>query len=104
MPTQALQEAMYESLLPEEEMNWQKPEQRKARDQLDKRLKKTLKSLGEYGADKYPTAELAERLPRILKEDLLPKIGAGYYRFEFSRRLLTVEEMKARIANQEGAN
>jgi hypothetical protein len=104
VPTQALQEAMYESLLPEEEMGWQEPEQQKARGQLDKRLIKTLKSLGQYGEDKYAGIALAERLPRILKEDLLPKIGAGYYRFEFSRRLLTVDEMKAQIANQEGAN
>jgi ABC-type cobalamin/Fe3+-siderophores transport system ATPase subunit len=88
VPTEVLKEAVYENLLPEEEVSWSEDESRQAHEQLDKRLRLMLAKLSQYGHDKnYP---LEQRLLRILKDDLMPKIGAGYYRFEFARRLNTL--------------
>jgi ABC-type Mn2+/Zn2+ transport system ATPase subunit len=88
--TEALKTAMYEDLLPEEEMGWSESDQQKARDQLDYRLGRTLVSLAKYGETHgYP---INERLLSILKNDVLRKVGAGYYRFEFSRRLRILDD------------
>ncbi len=88
--TETLKNAMYEDLLPEEEMGWSESDQQKARKQLDHRLARTLVSLANYGETHgYP---INERLLSILKNDVLRKVGAGYYRFEFSRRLRILDD------------
>ncbi len=87
-PTQILKNAMYAELLPIEEIPWTEVERQKAKVQLDKKLEQTLQTIFDYGNDKYP---VSERLVGVVKNNLMPKVGAGYYRFEFSRRLMLLE-------------
>ena len=87
-PTQVLKSAMYAELLPEEEIPWTEAEKQVAKKQLDQKLEQTLQIIFDYGEGKY---DVPERLVSVIKTHLLPKVGAGYYRFEFSRRLMQLE-------------
>jgi ABC-type transport system involved in cytochrome c biogenesis ATPase subunit len=87
--SQVLKNAVYKELMPAEEAPWEEHEREKARNQLAKKLEQTLRVVFDYGTDKYP---ISERLVGVIKKNLMPKVGAGYYRFEFARRLMLLEQ------------
>jgi hypothetical protein len=85
----SLKQAAYERFLQDDELEWSPNERQEARQQLNERLMKTLQTLKAYG--QTLPEDNNSMLARIVQA-LLGKIGAGYYRFEFSRRLVTLKK------------
>jgi hypothetical protein len=83
-PTEALRQAIYERFDRDASLEWTQEEQARAHQQLDDRLNSILATLYKYGHDKgYADDALLYRVV----EELMEKIGAGFYRFEFRRRM-----------------
>lgn len=83
-PTEALRRAIYERFDRDASLDWTPEEQSSAHEQLDDRLKSILATLYDYGRKQgYDEDKLLYKVV----EELMEKIGAGFYRFEFRRRM-----------------